>query len=481
MQRVLRTQVVLLFVWVILSGIAQGQVPQLINYQGVLIDPATDQPVADATYSISFSIYDVASGGSAIWTETQDVQTKDGLYDVLLGSITPLTPTIFSGPEKYLGIKVGSDPEMMPRTRIVSVAYTILSEDADRLDGKHAAAFADTNHNHDDRYYTESELNTSDENPPNQGSNLISWDNLNDVPAGFADGVDDVNGGGGNTLDQSYDQGGAGAGRTITADAGALNVAGPDGLTVNGNVGIGTTTPGYKLDVNGDAQIQGGNISLANNVSLETSGTSIIARLGGNGSSEHFKITENSGGLVFDVDGNGRAYIQGRVGINVTSATSLLQVKAPYDIEVARFEDEVGNPVVIDSDGKIGIGTANPSNILTIQQNSDTDPIADAWTTYSSKRWKTNIKPIQGALDKVNRLRGVSYDWTADGKHDIGLIAEDVGEIIPEVVAYEENGKDAKSIDYARLVAVLTEAIKEQQKQIEKQQAAIDALMNNNR
>lgn len=81
----------------------------------------------------------------------------------------------------------------------------------------------------------------------------------------------------------------------------------------------------------------------------------------------------------------------------------------------------------------------------------------------------------------MNRLRGVSYDWKADGRHDIGLIAEQVGQVIPEFVAYEENGTDTKSIDYARLVAVLIEAIKEQQKQIEKQQAAIDALKNNNR
>jgi len=47
------------------------------------------------------------------------------------------------------------------------------------------------------------------------------------------------------------------------------------------------------------------------------------------------------------------------------------------------------------------------------------------------------------------------------------MIAEEVGEVIPEVVDYEENGIDAKSLDYARLTAVLVEAIKEQQRQIE--------------
>jgi hypothetical protein len=118
-----------LSVLVILSGVAMGQVPELINYQGILMDPATGDPVANNIYEMVFSIYDVATGGSAIWTETKNVQTQDGLYSVLLGSTTPVTPTIFSGAEKYLGIKVGADPEMTPRKKIVSVAYAIVSKE----------------------------------------------------------------------------------------------------------------------------------------------------------------------------------------------------------------------------------------------------------------------------------------------------------------------------------------------------------------
>jgi len=109
----------------------------------------------------------------------------------------------------------------------------------------------------------------------------------------------------------------------------------------------------------------------------------------------------------------------------------------------------------------VGIGTANPTNILTVVQNSATDPIADAWTTYSSKRWKENIILITGALEKVKKLQGVYFNWKETGNHDLGMIAEEVGKIIPEVVAYEENGIDAKSIDYARLTALLVEAVKQ--------------------
>jgi len=83
---------------------------------------------------------------------------------------------------------------------------------------------------------------------------------------------------------------------------------------------------------------------------------------------------------------------------------------------------------------------------------------------------------MTGALETVKRLRGVRFDWKKDGKHDIGLIAEEVGEVIPEVVAYEENGLDAKSVDYARLVSVLIEALKEQQKQIDELKQTVKSM-----
>ena len=116
---------------------------------------------------------------------------------------------------------------------------------------------------------------------------------------------------------------------------------------------------------------------------------------------------------------------------------------------------------------RVGIGVYDPTHILEIKQNSSTDPVADKWDDYSSKRWKKNIKTIENAMDKVNRLRGVTYNWKADNKKDIGLIAEEVGEVIPEVVVYEKNGTDAKAMNYPHLVSILIEAVKEQQKEIE--------------
>jgi hypothetical protein len=53
------------------------------------------------------------------------------------------------------------------------------------------------------------------------------------------------------------------------------------------------------------------------------------------------------------------------------------------------------------------------------------------------------------------------------GKHEIGVIAEEVGAVVPELVSYEANGKDARSVDYGRLTALLIEAVKTQQREIE--------------
>lgn len=72
-------------------------------------------------------------------------------------------------------------------------------------------------------------------------------------------------------------------------------------------------------------------------------------------------------------------------------------------------------------------------------------------------------------------MRGVSYDLKDSGKHEIGVIAEEVGKVVPEVVTYEKNGKDAQGVDYSRLTALLIEATKEQQALIRTQQQQIRA------
>jgi phage head maturation protease len=93
----------------------------------------------------------------------------------------------------------------------------------------------------------------------------------------------------------------------------------------------------------------------------------------------------------------------------------------------------------------------------------------------SSRRWKTNVRPLNG-LSLVEQLRGVRYEWIEDGTSDVGVIAEEVGAVVPEVVTYAPNGVDAESVHYAKLVALLIEAVNEQQAQIEADRALLQEL-----
>ena len=135
----------------------------------------------------------------------------------------------------------------------------------------------------------------------------------------------------------------------------------------------------------------------------------------------------------------------------------------------------LGGPLGSNAQVNVGIGTATPSHVLTIAQGAG-QAISDGWSVYSSRRWKTNIHTLEGALEKVEQLRGVSYDLQANGKHEVGVIAEEVGAVVPEVVTWDKNGKDAQSVDYSRLTALLIEAAKEQQALIREQQEQIARL-----
>ena len=107
-----------------LIGPAGAQAPNLLNYQGVLKDSAGN-PIT-GTRAMTFRLYDAATGGTLLWNETQpSVSVNNGLFSVLLGSVTPLSPSNFSGPNRWLGVTVASDPEMTPRQRIASAAYAL--------------------------------------------------------------------------------------------------------------------------------------------------------------------------------------------------------------------------------------------------------------------------------------------------------------------------------------------------------------------
>ncbi len=124
-------------------AVAEAAVPQLTNYQGILRNNS-GQPLPDSTYSIMFRLYDAETGGTVLWDESQSVSTTSGLFNVMLGSIEPISEADFAG-EAYLSFQIDSGPESSTRARIASVAYAFQSGNADKLDGLDAAEISAAN------------------------------------------------------------------------------------------------------------------------------------------------------------------------------------------------------------------------------------------------------------------------------------------------------------------------------------------------
>ena len=90
---------------------------------------------------------------------------------------------------------------------------------------------------------------------------------------------------------------------------------------------------------------------------------------------------------------------------------------------------------------------------------------ATDFDSTSDIRLKTNIEPIDDPLSKVIQIEGVSFNWKEDNKPALGVIADQVEEIIPEIV---RGGPDTtKTVNYNGLIGLLIEAVKEQQTQID--------------
>lgn len=140
--------------------------------------------------------------------------------------------------------------------------------------------------------------------------------------------------------------------------------------------------------------------------------------------------------------------------LNTLTFTDYLISGANYDGSAARTVSVAGTSV-------------NTGNTLVARDVSGDftagSITATQYTSTSDISLKKNVSTIENALKKVLSLRGVEYDRIESGEHQIGVIAQEVEKIIPEVVY----GDEIKSVAYANIVALLIEAIKEQQKEIE--------------
>ncbi len=217
----------------------------------------------------------------------------------------------------------------------------------------------------------------------------------------------------------------------------------------DGNVGIGTTTPQIgKLEVvktvpGQEASLlslrnMSSNANTAASLSFTTYHTSETARIS----------------AVNEVTGGARTRLEFRTHNNAN----------------------LDPRMIIDPDGNVGIGKENPSYKLDIN-----GAIRGTNISPSDARFKTNITTLENALEKVTNLRGVTYEWTEPSKgvgDQIGVIAQEVEEVFPEVVSTDNDGY--KSVAYAKLVGPIIEAVKTLDKENQKLTSICEQLAKEN-
>ena len=109
-----------------LTTLGPNLVSQTVNFQGLLKN-AAGNPINGTVPVVDFRIYDLATLGPALCGETQSVTAEEGVFSVQLGSVSPFDADLFDGKELWLAVKVGADPEMLPRLQISSVAMALVA------------------------------------------------------------------------------------------------------------------------------------------------------------------------------------------------------------------------------------------------------------------------------------------------------------------------------------------------------------------
>jgi hypothetical protein len=185
-------------------------------------------------------------------------------------------------------------------------------------------------------------------------------------------------------------------------------------------------------------------------------------------------IAANSVALGTDTTGDYVGTITAGTGVSSTGATTG---------EGIAHTISIGQAVATSSDvrfNSIGVGMAASTTAGRIDASGDIVAFSS-----SDRNFKENITPIENPIEKIRKISGNTYDWKADLKdvhgyegNDVGVIAQEIEEVLPQIVTTRENGY--KAVKYDKLVALLIEGIKEQQNQIDSLTIEIEKLKKNN-
>jgi hypothetical protein len=267
------------------------------------------------------------------------------------------------------------------------------------------------------------------------------------------------------------------------ADTIAFGEGGSEAMRINssGNVGIGTSSPGAKLEVVGNIKIGGYNIiGGANNstvgmfagTAFNTGGASIVTR----GISNGF----NDGGIEFytgsGATGSERARItaDGRIGIKTSVPTSLLTISTPGDTEnitkltINGYGDFRGYGCIMQPNNDTNCVPFLFTNAAgTVVGSISTNASGTSFTTSSDYRLKHDVQPLTTGLATIAALKPSTYKWNADDSHGEGFIAHELAEHIPHAVTGEKDAVNAdgsikpQAVDYSKIVVHLVAALQE--------------------
>lgn len=227
---------------------------------------------------------------------------------------------------------------------------------------------------------------------------------------------------------------------------------------------------GLTTDVNETPSIAGAELSTNAEYNI-MSGNVGLGTIAPNGKLEIVGPNANTDGAVFgyaSTDNNFaiQTYIDGAVGGGWANRVSY----AGGCCNTLALQPDVGSVMIGGTSANLG-ATKLYVNGPTVINGALS---ASAFYYTSDLRQKKNVETLSGALDKVLQLRGVKFNWKVDGRGDIGVIAQEVEKVYPELVKTNEKGM--KSVEYGNLVGPLIEAIKEQQGQINELKKEVNSL-----
>ena len=257
-------------------------------------------------------------------------------------------------------------------------------------------------------------------------------------------------------------------------------------ISNTGKVGIGTSKPSATLDMRGDLYLEGPSIQIGSvRTATDSSPFLIYASKTRGGSGGPVKKDDDVlqiDARGYETSGSGGAYRQlAAMKFSVDGPVSPNNVpgRLTFWTRPAGSGAAMKERIRIDSNGNVGIGTASTGAKLYVAGLV----VATKSCNCSDRRWKKNVAPLKGSLEKVSRLNGVSYHWRVKdypGRgftkgRKLGLIAQEVEKVLPEVVHTGDDGY--KAVSYEKITPLLIEAIKEQQRVIKQQQKQYRSLL----